>query len=135
MSLSTAQGQVLNRVGGGSGTGLLDTTYRASTVVAVRTIGRARFQVTVTKGGATDVRLRVMDYTDSSNPRVLQSVDTLTDGGASTGEHVYAADAVTDLLVNLEGSIEQLALEAKFTGSGNASSSAAASLWLVELPR
>lgn len=131
-------GVVTNRNGGGSGSTLLTTGYQpggTSGGISTRGLGYFSVKLNLVKGGATSLDVRVMDYTDPANPRVLQSRDEATDGGATTGVHNYTADAVTELTGDLRGTVEALAVEVRGNGGINASSSVIATLYASELPR
>lgn len=131
-------GVVTSRNGGGSGTSLLTTGYQPGTSsngISTRGLGAFSVKLVIVKGGATSIDVRVMDYTDPANPRVLQSRDEATDGGATTGNHNYTADTVTELTGDLRGTVEALAVEVRGTGGINGSSSVVAALYAAETPR
>ncbi len=95
----------------------------------------AKIQVVTSTAAVLELACSYMDYGDPANPRVLQSHDEATDGGATTGNHNYTADTVTELTGDLRGTVEALAVEVRGNGSINASSSVIATLYASELPR
>jgi hypothetical protein len=116
------------RNGAGSGTTLLDATYRGTTI-ALAGADRILFRLRYTQSGATGINVRVRDASDDGDSTIaagtfpLLSQTTSHSSGAGELKTVHAYSASTDDLVYVDckGMVGKFAFEVQTTGGAPSS--------------
>lgn len=114
---------LFTRNGAGSGTTLLDSTYRGTTI-AVGGVDRLLFRMRYTQSGASGINVRVRDASNDGDstiaagtfPLLSQTTSHSTGAGELKTVHAYSASTDDLIWLDLKGMVGLVAFEVQTSG-------------------